>query len=107
MAWRDGNMVEAEIFGRTSLEDRQPQPRANAFQWVGLWPLIGVALAQEKSAEAMDYVRMLLDPSQQLPPESLLTPLAATIQTWDAGQHEVARSHLQQAVPLAEEMGYL
>ncbi|HCF85102.1 MAG TPA: hypothetical protein DEV72_07875, partial [Ktedonobacter sp.] len=107
VAWRDGNIVEAEVYGRNSLKDRQPQSRTNAFQWVGLWPLIGVALALEKSAEAIDYVRMLLDPSQQLPPESLFIPLAATMQAWDAGQHEVARFHLQQAIPLAEEMGYL
>src|SRR5258708_20937391 len=68
VAWRDGDMVEAEAYGRASLVDRQDQQRVNALQWVGLWPLIGVLLAQEKIAEAMNYVRLLLDPLQQPPP---------------------------------------
>ncbi len=107
VAWRDGNMVEAEAYGRASLEDRQHQQRVNAFQWVGLWPLIGVVLAQEKITEAMNYVRMLLDPTQQPPPEKLSALLEAALQAWDAGQQEEACSLLQQAVPLAKEMGYL
>jgi len=107
VAWRDGNMVEAEAYGRASLVDRQHQQRVNALQWVGLWPLIGVMLAQEKIAEAMHYVRMLLDPTQQPPPEKLSAILEATLQAWDDGQQEEARALLQQAVPLAKEMGYL
>ena len=107
VAWRDGNMVEAEAYGRASLEDRQHQQRVNAFQWVGLWPLIGVVLAQGKITEAMNYVRMLLDPTQQPPPAKLSALLEAALQAWDAGQQEEACSLLQQAVPLAREMGYL
>jgi hypothetical protein len=100
-------MAEAEAYGRASIEERQGQQRVNAFHWVGLWPLIGVVLAQEKIAEAMDYVRMLLDPTQQPLPEKLRAILESALQAWDAGQQEEVRSLLQQAVPLAEEMGYL
>ena len=32
IAWRDGNLVEAETYGRASLEGRQRQQRANAHQ---------------------------------------------------------------------------
>jgi len=107
VAWRDGDMVEAEAYGRATLEDRRRQQRVNAFLWVGLWPLIGVVLAQEKMAEAMSYVRILLDPTQQPPPETLGALLEAALQAWDAGQQQEARALLQQAVPLAEKMGYL
>jgi DNA-binding SARP family transcriptional activator len=107
VAWRDGNLVETEFYGRASLESRQDQQRTNGFQWAGIWPLIGAALTQEKSAEAMDYVRMLLDPTQQPPPETLRMLLESSLHTWDAGQQEEARALLQQAWPLAEEMGYL
>src|SRR5262249_16232012 len=48
IAWRDGNLVEAQAYGRASLEDSQGQQRSNPFQWIGLWPLIGIALTQEK-----------------------------------------------------------
>ena len=58
-------------------------------------------------AEAMSYVRILLDPTQQPPPGTLGALLAAALQAWDAGQQQEARTLLQQAVPLAEKMGYL
>ncbi len=107
LAWRDGNMVEAEAYGRASLEERHRQQPVNLFHWASLWPLIGVVLAQEKIAEAMSYVRMLLDPTQQPPPETLRALLEAALQAWDAGEPEEARALLQQAAPLAEKMGYL
>jgi hypothetical protein len=105
--WRDGNLVETELYGRASLEDRQGDQRANAFHWVGLWPLIGAALVQEKIAEAMDYVRMLLDPTQQQPPEQLSVLLEEALRAWDAREQQEARSLLEQVAPLAREMGYL
>ena len=107
VAWRDGNMAEAENYGRASLENRQGRQPVNSFQWVGIWPLIGVAFTQEKPTEAIDYVRLLLDPTQQPPPEQLSTLLEAALQTWDAGQQEEVRTLLQQAIPLAEDLGYL
>jgi hypothetical protein len=105
VAWRDGAMAEAEAYGRASLEGGQD---VSLFHWAGLWPLIGVMLTQEKFAEAMDYVRMLLDPTQQPPPEQLRVPLEAALQAWDAGQQKEARTLLlQQTLPLAREMGSL
>jgi hypothetical protein len=100
-------MVEAEAYGRASVGHGQGQQRVNSFQWVGLWPVIGVVLAQEKIAEAMDCVHMLLDPTQQPPDEQLRTLLEMALQAWDAGQEERTRTLLQEAAPLAEKMGYL
>ena len=108
VAWRDGNLAEAEIAGRTSVEEEPYQQReSNLFQWVGRWPLIGVALAQGKIAAAMNDARLLLDPSQQPPPEHMGALLEAALCAWDAGQQEEAHTLLQQAVPLAEQGGYL
>ncbi len=55
----------------------------------------------------MNYVHMLLDTSQQPPPEQVSTLLESALQAWNAGQQEEARDLIQQAVPLAEQMGYL
>jgi hypothetical protein len=107
LAWRAGNMVEAEAYGRASIEESQPEQSANLFLWVGLWPLLGVALAQEKLADAINSARMLLDPALQPSPEQLSALLASTLQAWDTGQQEEARALLQRAAPLAEQMGYL
>ncbi|MDQ2713876.1 MAG: AAA family ATPase [Chloroflexota bacterium] len=107
VAWRDGNIEEAEAYGRAALEEWQRQHYTYVFQWTGLWPLIDVALSQERLPEAMDYVRMLLAPRQQRPVETLLTMLEAVVQAWDAGQRERASVLLQRALPLAREMNYL
>ncbi|HZR44088.1 MAG TPA: BTAD domain-containing putative transcriptional regulator, partial [Ktedonobacteraceae bacterium] len=45
LAWRDGNMIEAEAYARAfnnKNETRADPPDNNLFHWVGLWPLIGV-----------------------------------------------------------------
>ena len=107
VAWRDDNVGEAETYARAALDEWQREQQITPYQWTGLWPLIGVALAQERLAEAMDYVHMLLAPTQQRPPETLLTMLEAAVQAWDTGQRETVRACLQQAMPLAREMGYL
>lgn len=105
--WRDGNLVEAERDGLAALEVWGRQHHIYAFQWSALWPLIGVALAKDQLPEAMNYVRMLLHPAQQYPPEPVLSMLERCLQTWDAGEQDAARSLLQQAAPLAREMNYL
>ncbi|MEO6889594.1 MAG: AAA family ATPase, partial [Ktedonobacteraceae bacterium] len=107
VAWREGNLAETEAYGRAALEESQAQQESDIFRWVGIWPLLGVALAQEGYAEAIDYARMLLEPAQQPPPEALRSLLEAALHAWDTGLQEEARVLLQQAMPLAEQMGYL
>jgi hypothetical protein len=50
---------------------------------------------------------MLLDPALQPPPEELSALLEAALKAWDAGEVAEASDLLQNAVPLAEMMGYL
>jgi tetratricopeptide (TPR) repeat protein len=108
VAWRDGNLTLAETYGRASVEEeRSPHIRLNMFLWAGRWPLIGVALAQAQTLVAINEVRLLFDSTQQPPREPLDALLVAALQAWDAGGQEEARALLQQAVPLAEQMGYL
>ncbi len=107
LAWRDDDRSLAESYGRSLLEDRQHQQQVNSFYWTGLWPLIGVVLAQEKLAEAIDYVHILLEPTQQPPSKELAILLEVALREWDAGQQQQAHSLLQQAIPLAEKQGYL
>jgi DNA-binding SARP family transcriptional activator/predicted ATPase len=107
LAWRDGNPDDAEAYGRASLEDQQGRQPVNSFQWAGIWPLVGVAFAQEKYTDAINFVRMLLDPALQPPPQVLSALLEAALKAWDAGQAAEAHALLQKALPLAEKMGYL
>lgn len=108
IAWREGKLAEAETFAWQAMEQgRHQETEMNPFLWVGLWPLIGVALKQEKLETALGHVRNLLDPSQQLPPDALKTLLEQALRAWDAGEQEETRTLLQQSIPLAEQGGYL
>ncbi len=107
VAWRDGKREEAETVGRTAVEEWQRQRPVYPFQWTGLWPLIDIAATSEQFALAVDYVRLLLAPSQQRPPETLLSVLEEAVQAWDTGHREHVRSLIHHALALAQEMGYL
>src|SRR5439155_24440023 len=95
VAWRDGKREEAERAGRAAVEEWQRQRPVYPFQWTGLWPLIGLAATSAQFALAVDYMRLLLSPTQQRPPETLLIVLEEAMQAWDAGHSERARSLLQ------------
>jgi DNA-binding SARP family transcriptional activator/predicted ATPase len=104
VAWRDGNLPQAEENGRAALE---MWPPVYPFQWTALWPLIGVALVQDCVSEAFDYARVLLDPLQQRLPDALTGCLEETIRAGEQGQPEAARMQLDRAIQLAQEKRYL
>ncbi|HLZ62888.1 MAG TPA: AAA family ATPase [Ktedonosporobacter sp.] len=107
VAWREGNLVEAEIHALAALEDWQRLQRVDPLSWVGVWPLLGIMLVQEKIADAIRYARMVLDPTQQPPPEALHVLLEAALHAWEEGMPGHTRALLHEAVPLAEQQGYL
>jgi DNA-binding SARP family transcriptional activator len=107
LAWRAGDLAEAERYGLQSIAERSLMEQVNPFLWTGLWPLIGVALSQDRLTDAINFARMLLDPTRQPPPEPLKALLTSALQAWDTGQEQEVRSLLQQSVPPAQEMGYL
>ena len=100
-------MSEAEIYARAMLENWQHQRYLNSFHWTGVWPLIAIVLARDDVAEVMDYVRILLDSTQQPLPEKLRLPLERALQAWNTEQYEYAHTALQQTFPAAKELGYL
>ena len=102
--WRQGNFSEAQENGRTALEMWQQEPLIYPFQWTALWPMIGVALAQGKVSEAVDYACALLEPSQQRLPDALNVVLEEVIKTWKGGESETAYTYLNQAIELAHEL---
>jgi hypothetical protein len=80
VAWRQGNLSEAQATARAALEEWKALQVDYPFHWTALWPLISIALAQDQFSEAINYVRMLLAPQQQPFPDALRTAIEAATQ---------------------------
>ena len=102
--WHEGNLSEAQKNGRIALEMWQQAPLVYPFQWTALWPLISAMLVENQISEAVDYTRALLEPLQQRLPVALTALLEEVLKTWEEGKTETARTCLNQAIELAQEM---
>jgi tetratricopeptide (TPR) repeat protein len=110
VAWREGDLAQAEAKGRAALELWRQLPAAHsscAFQWTALWPLVGVALAQDRTAEASACARALLAHTQQRLPDALTAVIGKAIEAGERGESETACASLGQAIELAQELAYL
>jgi hypothetical protein len=110
LAWREGDLTSAEVDGRAALELWKQLPASHsscAFQWTALWPLIDLALAQDRATEAGEYVSALLDSTQQRPPGELEAAVGLASSAFDEDDVESAHIHLARAIELAQELGYL
>jgi hypothetical protein len=74
--------------------------------WTALWPLISVAHIQNKVSEAVEYARTLLEPAQQRLPDALTVLLEEAIKSWEGAESETAHTYLNQAIELAQELGW-
>jgi tetratricopeptide (TPR) repeat protein len=110
VAWREGNLAEAEANGRAALELWHQLPAGHsscAFQWTALWPLIGVALLQNQVSEASDFAGALLDGSQQRLPGALTVVVKKAIAAREEDESEAVCVYLGRAIELAQEMAYV
>jgi class 3 adenylate cyclase len=107
VAWREGNLREAEAHAGAALRTWHQMPTPYLFDWMALWLLIGVALEKGETARAVERARALLDPKQQRLPDELAALVEESIEAWGRDEAEAAGAHLRQALRLAEETGRL
>jgi DNA-binding SARP family transcriptional activator len=107
VAWRRRDLPAAEQRGQEALGLWRESPLVYPFQWQALWSLVAVALARGCDEEAWAHVQALLERTQQRLPDSLNSVLEAALQARTEGQANAARHHLDRALELAQEMGYL
>jgi len=103
LAWRQDDLAEAERLGQAALEAWRQYAAPYPFHWLALWPLIGVALAQNRLPDAISYARQLLDPIQQALPFAIAQPLTAALTASDAGRRDEANDLLRRSLALAEQ----
>jgi tetratricopeptide (TPR) repeat protein len=107
LAWRDGDLVRAQELGLAALDSWAQGQWVYAFQWAARLPLLAMALERERIPEALDQARVMLDQQQMQLPEPLEAALQAAAQAGENDQLEEARKHLERAVTVAQEAGFL
>jgi tetratricopeptide (TPR) repeat protein len=109
LAWvalREGNLTQAQLDAQAALELWQP-PVKVPFKSLALWPLIWVGLARNQVSTGIDCARALLEPDQQPLPEALKSIVERATTAWETGEADSARAHLDRALALARELGYV
>ena len=107
LAWRRRDLPTAEQRGQEALALWRQSPLVYPFRWQALWPLIAVALEQEREDEVWVYIQALLEPTQQCLPDGLNTSLEGALQAKSKDRVGAALLHLNRAIEVAQEMGYL
>ncbi|HNS50146.1 MAG TPA: BTAD domain-containing putative transcriptional regulator [Anaerolineae bacterium] len=107
LAWRRRDLPAAETMAQAALAIWRQSPLVYPFQWLALWPLAAVLLAQGREDEAWAPFEALLEPTQQRLPDDLNSALESAILARSEAQAGAARLHLDRALTLACEMGYL
>jgi class 3 adenylate cyclase/tetratricopeptide (TPR) repeat protein len=107
VAWRAGNQEQAATDAQAALRMWEELPVRYLFEWMALWPLLAMALASQRTEEAVNYARGMLAPRQQQLQEPVPALLEDAVHAWEAGQPAGAEESLRRAVSAAGDLGYL
>ena len=108
VAWREGNLTEAEALGREALGlVEQLSPSLAFYQWSALWPLLGVSAVRNRTSESVDHARALLAPTQMRIPDALAALLEGATRAWESDHPDRTRAELDRVLESARELGYL
>jgi tetratricopeptide (TPR) repeat protein len=107
VAWRRQEFQTAQQMAEEALKLWQQSPLVYPFQWQALWPLIGVAMRRGEEAAAWAHIKALLEPMQQKLPDRLNDLLESALQAQAKQQDETSYINMEQAMTVAQQLGYL
>ncbi|MEO8392977.1 MAG: AAA family ATPase [Chloroflexota bacterium] len=105
--WRKGEIAGARAHGQAALAAWSHVPAPYMMEWLGRWPLIAVALADDDLAQARAQARSLLAEHQMRMPDAIESALEVGLRAAEADDPDASRASLRQAAEFAQQMGYL
>jgi tetratricopeptide (TPR) repeat protein len=110
LAWQDGHPDDViRLAGQFWEFDPATMAFGARHRWVYVFPLIAARLRAGDTAAAVAAARQVLDPSQQLLPDDLMTAVDAACAAWDHGGPDAAEAvaaDLAGALELAHDLNY-
>ena len=107
LAWQDGHPDEViRLAGQIAQFDPATMAFGGRHRWVYLFPLIAARLRAGDTAAAVGAARQILEPSQQLLPDGLMTAIDAACAAWDGGGADAAVADLAGVLDLAHDLNY-
>jgi tetratricopeptide (TPR) repeat protein len=107
VAWRSGDEETSAADARAALEMWEKLPARYVFDWMALWPLLAMAVASQRMAQAAEYARRMLPAPQQPLQEPARTLVDSAVHAWDDGRPAETEELLRRAVRAAADLGYL
>jgi len=104
-AWRRGRHEEAARQLEAALAGWRPD--TSPFLWAALLPQLALVATRPDEPPPSYWVEQLLHPLQQRLPDQLTEALAAVLHAVSQGDATAARAQLNQALAVAQEVGYL
>jgi DNA-binding SARP family transcriptional activator len=110
IAWRAGEWQRASECGAAALtlwKEVDSSHVRHPFKWTALWPLIAMAVDENALHTALEYLHILTGADQQRIPETLCPLINQILLSWEQGESDCTRRHLQEALVLAQDLHYL
>ncbi|HTT89896.1 MAG TPA: AAA family ATPase, partial [Acidimicrobiales bacterium] len=105
-AWKEGRYSDVEALVGRAMDLWRSCVVHYSWCWAGLWPLVAVRLADDRTEEAFAPAREMLGPDQQRFPAALESVLQKALDTRDSGDAKTAAKELRRALDLACELRY-
>jgi tetratricopeptide (TPR) repeat protein len=107
LAWQQGDFEEAEGKARRALQLWEQTPLVYSFYWLALCSLIAVTIERNRIAEAIEFVRILLQDPQMRLHDELEVVLQDAIVAWENDDLDNAQLCLNKVIDLSAQLGYL
>jgi len=110
LAWRAGDLAETKCQVRTAIAAWGGLGQAQSvvpFRWIALFPMIGVALKEQATDQAAQWVKHMIETPQQRLPDALYKLLAGAVSALENDQSDAANSLLKQSIQLAQDLHYV